>query len=151
MYNTSWLGQTKYRHPAPPTGQDLFFHCRLCHIPPYLSHTPAGHRERKLLWGKTDSEAGQTRPVLIKFRNNHDKSIVMRKPKEMKQAGYRLVYDVTNINTGLMSRLQLHKEIESTWFFNGSVFAQTKRNERIRFDLYDNIDLTIQEHRAKRK
>ncbi|KAH3717092.1 hypothetical protein DPMN_059870 [Dreissena polymorpha] len=97
------------------------------------------------------TKTGQTRHVLIKFRNNHDQSIVMRKRKEMKQAGHRFVDDVTTLNTDLMSRLQLHKEIESTWFYNGSVFAQTKRNERIRFNLYDNIDLTIQEHRAKRK
>ncbi|KAH3897315.1 hypothetical protein DPMN_021503 [Dreissena polymorpha] len=97
------------------------------------------------------NKTGQTRPVLIKFRNKHDKIIVMRKRKELKQAGHRLVDDVTTLNTGLISRLQHQKEIESTWFFNGSVFAQTKRKERIRFDLFDNIDCTIQEHRAKRK
>ena len=35
LSNTNWLVQTKYQHPAPPPGQDLFFPCRLCLIPPY--------------------------------------------------------------------------------------------------------------------
>ena len=96
------------------------------------------------------TKKGQTRPVLIKLRNNDDKSAVMRKRKEMKNAGHRLVDDVTALNTGLMSRLQLHKDIESTWFFNGSVFALTKRQERIKFDLYDNIDTVICEFRELR-
>ncbi|KAH3703595.1 hypothetical protein DPMN_078633 [Dreissena polymorpha] len=68
----------------------------------------------------------------------------------MRNAGHRLVDDATALNTGLMSRLLLHKDIESTWFFNGSVFALTKRHERIKFDLYDNIDTVIREFRAKR-
>ncbi|KAH3748179.1 hypothetical protein DPMN_182617 [Dreissena polymorpha] len=97
------------------------------------------------------TKKGQIRPVLIKLRNNDDKSTVMRKRKEMKQSGHRLVDDVTALNTGLMSRLQLHKDIESTWFFNGSVFAKTKREDRIKFDLYDNIDTVIKEYSAKRK
>ncbi|KAH3799727.1 hypothetical protein DPMN_153341 [Dreissena polymorpha] len=49
-----------------------------------------------------------------------------------------------------MSRLQLHKDIESTWFFNGSVFALTKRQERIKFDLYDKFDTVIREFRELR-
>ncbi|KAH3703761.1 hypothetical protein DPMN_078807 [Dreissena polymorpha] len=68
----------------------------------------------------------------------------------MRKAGHRLVDDATALNTGLMSRLLLHKDIESTWFFNGSVFELTKRHERIKFDLYDNIDTVIREFRAKR-
>ncbi|KAH3768812.1 hypothetical protein DPMN_170028 [Dreissena polymorpha] len=96
------------------------------------------------------TKKGQTRSVLIKIRNNDDKSAVMRKRKEMRNGGHRLVDDVTALNTGLMSRLQLHQDIESTWFFNGSVFALTKRQERIKFDLNDNIDTVIREFRAKR-
>ncbi|KAH3791485.1 hypothetical protein DPMN_144971 [Dreissena polymorpha] len=96
------------------------------------------------------SKKGQIRPVLLKLKSNNDKTIIMRKRKEMKAAGHRLVDDVTALNSALMNRLSLHPAIETTWFFNGSVFAQTKNQERIKFDIHDNINSVISDYRANR-
>lgn len=66
---------------------------------------------------------GAVRPILVKLKNNNVKSRVMRKRKELKQAGHKLVDDVTKINAGLINRLYQHEAIESAWFFNGVVFG----------------------------
>lgn len=92
---------------------------------------------------------GSVRPTLVKLKNNNVKSRVMRKRKELKQAGHKLVDDVTKLNAGLINRLYQNEAIESAWFFNGAVFAQTHRKERIKFDLYDNISDVIEEARRK--
>ena len=97
------------------------------------------------------SRQGQVKPTLIKLKNNNDKSTIMRKRKEMKQEGHRLVDDVTYLNTGLMNRLSLHAEMQATWFYNGTVYGLTHRNERIQFDLYDSIDNVISEKRSPPK
>ena len=62
------------------------------------------------------TKKGQTRPVLIKLRNNSVKSAIMRKRAPMKNGGYKLVDDVTKPNQGLINRLHLHPDIESAWY-----------------------------------
>ncbi|KAH3861213.1 hypothetical protein DPMN_024140 [Dreissena polymorpha] len=54
----------------------------------------------------------------------------MRKRKEMKAAGHRLVDDVTALNSALMNRLSLHPAIETTWFFER--FDPCLRSPRIK-------------------
>ena len=73
----------------------------------------------------------------------------MRKRKEMKSAGYKLVDDVTKMNTGLINRLLSHESIKSAWYFNGSVYGLTYYEERVRFDIYDNINEVIAEFRDR--
>lgn len=90
-----------------------------------------------------------TRPVLIKTVNNDVKSRIMRRRKAMKEAGHKLVDDVTILNSGLINRLLLHSSIKSAWFFNGSVYGLTDRDERIKFDLYDSISDVIKNFREK--
>ena len=90
------------------------------------------------------------KPVIIKTVNNNVKSRVMRKRKDLKNAGNRIVDDVTKMNTGLINRLFLHEQIQSAWFFNGSVFGLTHENERIKFNLFENIRNIITEFRSKR-
>ncbi|KAH3736512.1 hypothetical protein DPMN_043082 [Dreissena polymorpha] len=68
----------------------------------------------------------------------------------MKAAGHRLVDDVTALNSALMNRLSLYPAIETTCFFNHSVFDLTKNQERIQFDIHDNINSVISEHRENR-
>lgn len=89
--------------------------------------------------GKID----QPKPVLVKMRNNNDKSVVMRQRTKIKEAGYRLVDDVTKANSGLIARLMQHRQMESAWYFNGSIYGRTKAGKRHRFDMYDNIDSVI--------
>lgn len=67
--------------------------------------------------GKTD----EIKPVLIKLKNNNAKVKIMQNRKAMKEAGHRLVDDVTKLNHGLISRLSLHPDISTAWFFNGRV------------------------------
>ena len=61
----------------------------------------------------------------------------------MKKAGHRIVDDVTKMNAKLISELLDHKSIDSAWYFNGSVFGRTTDGKRVKFDLYDDIDLAV--------
>lgn len=79
------------------------------------------------------------KPVLIKLTNNEVKTRVMRHRKNMKAAGHRLVDDVTQLNTGLINRLNNHQDIDKAWYFNGSVFATNRSNQRFKFDLFDSV------------
>lgn len=86
---------------------------------------------------------GQPKPVLMKMRNSNDKTTVMKSRKQIKEAGYKLVDDVTKLNGGLIGRLLLHDQIESAWYFNGYVYGKTTDGKRHRFDLYDSINQVI--------
>ncbi|KAH3796746.1 hypothetical protein DPMN_150317 [Dreissena polymorpha] len=86
---------------------------------------------------------GSTKPILIKLMNNSVNHIFMKKRKAMKEAGNRISDDVTKLNSGLIMRLTLHHNIDIAWFFNGSVYGLITRQERIKFDIYDNIDNVI--------
>ncbi|KAH3898161.1 hypothetical protein DPMN_022380 [Dreissena polymorpha] len=52
---------------------------------------------------------------------------------------------------GLISRLHLHPDISSAWFFNGSEYSQTVADERIKFDIYDDVNNVIKEFRRFRR
>ena len=80
-----------------------------------------------------------SRPVLIQFANNSEKSKVMKHRKGMKAMGHRLVDDVTRANVLLMQRLGKSSEIEQAWYYNGSVYGQTQSGKRHKFDIYDDI------------
>ncbi|KAH3868269.1 hypothetical protein DPMN_006984 [Dreissena polymorpha] len=95
------------------------------------------------------SKMGTTRPILIKLKNNNAKSAIMKKRTPMKSKGYKLVDDVTKRNQGLISRLFLHPDIKNAWFFNGAVFGQTASEQRIKFDIFDNINDTISDFRNR--
>ena len=88
-------------------------------------------------------KSGMPKPVLIKLMNNSQKTKIMKKRQEMKRAGYWLVDDVTKHNTALISRLSLHKNIDSAWYFNGSVFGKTKEGKRHKFDIFSDISEVI--------
>ena len=88
-------------------------------------------------------KSGMPKPVLIKLMNNNEKTKIMKKRKLMKQAGYRLVDDVTKQNTKLISRLNLHTDIDSAWYFNGNVFAKTTGGKRFKFDLFSVVEDVI--------
>ena len=75
--------------------------------------------------------------------NNHEKTKIMRKRKEMKTAGFRLVDDVTKLNTNLINRVSLHENIDSAWFFNLSVYGNTAEGKRHKFDKYSNTGKVI--------
>ena len=85
---------------------------------------------------------GLPRPVLLKLRNNNDKTMIMMKRKEFKNSN-RLVDDVTKLNTELIQRLTEHSSIMQAWYFNGSVFGKTTSNRRLKFDLFDNIESVL--------
>ena len=88
-------------------------------------------------------KAGYPKPVLMKMMNNHEKTSIMRKRKEMKTAGFRLVDDVTKLNTELINKVTQHENIDSAWFFNGSVFGKTTEGKRHKFDIYNDIGKVI--------
>ena len=82
--------------------------------------------------GKTSHE----RPVLVKLLNNTEKAKLMRKRKEFKADGHRLLDDVTRLNAALIQRLCEHHDIDQGWYFNGSIYAKTtKSDKKYKFDL----------------
>ena len=96
------------------------------------------------------SKPGTVNPVLVKFRNNNDKTKVMKIRAEMKAAGHRLVDDVTKLNTALITKLNDHASIESAWYFNGSIYGKTDSGKRLRFDIHDDIDTVISNANSKK-
>ena len=88
-------------------------------------------------------KAGSPQPVLLKLKNNSVKSSIMKQRKTMKGAGFRLVDDVTKLNSGLIGRLLIHPKIDSAWYFNGAVYGKTSEGRRYKFDTYCNIDSVI--------
>lgn len=93
-------------------------------------------------------KAGFPKPVLMKMRNNYEKTKIMKKRKAMKEAGFRLVEDVTKLNTSLINRLVTHENIDSAWFFNGSVYGKTTEGRRHKFGIYSDIGRVIRSNGA---
>ena len=89
-------------------------------------------------------KVGMPKPVLIKLRNNNEKTKIMKKRKEMKHGGYRLVDDVTKANTKLINRLMEHKDIDSAWYFNGSVYGKSKSGTRFKFEIHSDISEVLE-------
>ncbi|KAH3697191.1 hypothetical protein DPMN_084680 [Dreissena polymorpha] len=70
--------------------------------------------EQLLAIHRIQNKKGYIRPVILKLKSNNDKTLIMRKRKELEAAGHRLVDDVTALNGALMNRLSLHPPIETT-------------------------------------
>ena len=86
-------------------------------------------------------KVGCTKPVLIKLKNNHEKTKIMKKRSDFKKAGNRLVDDVTKLNAKLIQTLMERDDIDQAWFFNGSVFAKKKgADKRYKVELFDDVD-----------
>lgn len=96
------------------------------------------------------AKVGTDKPVLVKFRNNNDKTRVMKTRAGMKAAGNRLVDDVTKLNTDLISKLNNHDLIDSAWYFNGAIYGKTTSGHRLKFDIYDDIDSVIAKAESKK-
>jgi hypothetical protein len=52
-----------------------------------------------------------------------------------------MVDDATKHNMGLITRLRNCKELESAWYFNCSVYGKTLDEKRIKFDIFDDINI----------
>ena len=92
---------------------------------------------------------GKPRPILVKVVSLQTKTKIMRKRSVIKNlgSGQKLVDDVTKANTELIAELTERPEIDSAWYFNGSVFAKIKGCERkIRFDITDDLERKIKKN-----
>lgn len=91
-------------------------------------------------------ETGKPRPIIVKVLNTKIKAKVMKKRSEIKRMGngLRLVDDVTKTNSALISKLLEKEDIESAWYFNGSVFSKAKEKDRkIKFEVTNDSDTKI--------
>lgn len=77
---------------------------------------------------RISGKTGVPKPVLLKLKNNSVKTRIMKQRKAMKDAGHRLVDDVTKLNTGLIGRLMRHSRIESAWYFNGQCMEKLQED-----------------------
>ena len=66
----------------------------------------------------------------------------MRKRLEVKNKGYRLVYDVTKANVELIKRLSQLDAVQSAWYFNGAVYGKIG-DRRMKFDITDDIEKKV--------
>lgn len=87
-------------------------------------------------------EKGKSRPVIVKVVNTDVKSRIMRKRATVREKGCRLVDDVTKANVELIKRLTQLDEIESAWYFNGSVFGKVG-DRRLKFDITDDLEKKV--------
>lgn len=63
----------------------------------------------------------------------------------------RIADDVTAENSKLMERLNGHEMIESSWYYNGSVFGKVHGSGRkIKFKISDDITERIRTHKQRR-
>ena len=86
-------------------------------------------------------KAGESKPILVKLKNNMAKSNVMRKRSTLKKNSngrHWLTDDVTKLNALLIKRLKEHPDIDNAWYFNGSVYGE-KDGSRMKFDLFDEV------------
>ena len=68
----------------------------------------------------------------------------MKQRSSFKKYGTRLVDDVTKRNAKLIQTLIERDDVEQAWFFNGSVFAKCKTNDkRYKVDLFDDISKVL--------
>ena len=87
-------------------------------------------------------KAGESKPILVKLKNNMAKSNVMRKRSTLKKNSngrHWLTDDVTKLNALLIKRLKEHSDIDNAWYFNGSVYGE-KDGSRMKFDLFDEVE-----------
>lgn len=86
----------------------------------------------------------QPRPILLKLRNSECKAEIMRKRSQVKKSGngVRLVDDVTAANAKLIKQLTENENVESAWYFNGSVYGKCGE-QRVKFDILDDINVKI--------
>ncbi|CAC5392085.1 unnamed protein product [Mytilus coruscus] len=89
---------------------------------------------------------GAIRPIIAKVRNTETKIKIMRSKKGLKK-DIKFHDDITQKNSGLMSRLNLSGKLENVWFYNCSVYGKLQNskngNQRIKFGLFDNIEEKI--------
>ena len=86
---------------------------------------------------------GFVKPIILKLKNTETKRKIMMKKRELKN-DIRFHDDITQRNIGLMTRLKQTQLFESVWFYNCSIYAkQTKESNRIKFDIFDNIDAKV--------
>ena len=84
--------------------------------------------------------ADQPKPILVKLANNNEKTKIMKNRKEFKEAGNRLVDDVTKMNVDLIKCISEHEAVDQAWYFNRSVYGKTKAGKRYKFDLFDKVE-----------
>ena len=83
-------------------------------------------------------KAGESKPILVKLKNNITKSNAMRNRSTIKQNSNGR-HELTKLNALLLKRLNEHPDIDNAWYFNGSVYGE-KDGSRMKFDLFDEIE-----------
>lgn len=80
------------------------------------------------------------KPVIAKIRNTEIKIKIMRIKKGLKN-DIKFHDDITQINLGLLARLNTNEMLDNAWFYNCSVYGKLKDSKyRMKFDPYDNKD-----------
>ena len=82
-----------------------------------------------------------TQSMLVKFFRRDIVENILSKKKLLKEKKTKFVIheDSTLPNRKLINRLHNHDEIERAWLSRGTVWAVTKSEKKLKFDLYDDI------------
>ena len=103
----------------------------------------------QILWqcNRIPGRLAAPRPILIKFLRMESKIALLRRKKDISEVfNVKIGDDITKQNQRLLSRLHLHDNITSAWFFNGHVFGTDEKGGRYKFDIYDNINKKIDKY-----
>ena len=92
--------------------------------------------------------------MYIKFTTYDPVDAILRARRALKDTGFSIHEDTTPMNIQLIKRLNKYKEdngkVESAWYARGKVWAPTKNNHRVNFEILDNIDDKLRAPQAKR-
>lgn len=86
-----------------------------------IEHIEAAHR--------LPSNKPGPKPVIVRFRSRDQKSLVLKKRKELKGKGISIQDDIGKRTMLLMNRLKKDPKIKEVWFWNNKVFAKNLQGQ----------------------
>ena len=95
----------------------------------------------------TSPEFLQEKPpnIIVQFARRERHSEVIQRRRQLKNTGITILEHLTTSNVKLMNRVRNHPRIKNTWSSNGKIFGLTHNNNKVRFDLHDDINKKIDE------
>lgn len=92
-------------------------------------------------------EQGRIRPVIAKLRNSDSKiKIIKHRSKDGVKSHFKMYDHITHQNAELLRQLNKDERIQSSWYYNGKIFALDNQGVRHKFDILDSIDKKLKKH-----
>ena len=104
------------------------------HPLPSRSHPSTSH----------SSPTKQRTSFIVRFRKNQKRIEVLKNRRKLKGTGISITEDLTSLNSQLLTRLHNHDGIQSSWSWNGQVFAIARHSgKKFAIKPYSEIDAVL--------